>query len=177
MLVAELDIDWLVMDDLHLVRDPDVLAGLDLLLGLLHEEVGVVLIGRSEPPLSLARWRAEGRMIEVRGPALAFTETEARQMFAHLGIEISDADLARIVTSTEGWAVGLRLAAVSMTSSEASRAVPDISGDQREVSDYLFAEIIHQLPDGIYDFLVATCSPSNYPWSWPRICPAVLMPE
>lgn len=162
LLTDDAGIRWLVLDDLHLVRHPDVAAGLDLLLSAITDVVGVVIGARFEPPIPLPRWRVEGRLVEAHGPELAFSEAEARQLFAHLDAGVDEADIARLVVSTEGWAAGLRLAAVSIVGGGAMRgAPPEIAGDQREVADYLFTEIVRHLPAQTRDFLLDTAVPEQ----------------
>ncbi|SDT45778.1 LuxR C-terminal-related transcriptional regulator [Jiangella sp. DSM 45060] len=153
---------WLVLDDLQRIRNADVTAGLDLFLAELPPDVGMVLVCRSVPGLSVHRLRLDGALHEVGSADLAFTEPEAAAMFAGLGRPLGEADITRLVARTEGWAAGLRLAAVSLAAAPDTGAfISDFEGNQGAVGDYLFAEIVQHLPADQYDFLLRTCAPEQ----------------
>ncbi|MBZ2195876.1 AAA family ATPase [Occultella gossypii] len=153
---------WLVLDDVHRLRSPDVLVGLDALLADLPPGLGVVLISRYEPDLNLHRLRLSGAIHDVRAEDLAFTESEASDLFERVGSTLSPLDVARVVARTEGWAAGLRLAAVSLAgASDPSLLLAQFEGDRREVADYLFTEVVQHLPDDTLSFLLATCAPEQ----------------
>jgi LuxR family maltose regulon positive regulatory protein len=157
--MADSGVHRLVLDDVHRLRDADVLAGLDILLA---ETVGVelVLVGRSEPAVSLHRLRLADRLDEIRAPDLAFTADEAHELFTLLDVPARPSEVARLVVRTEGWAAGLRLAAVSVAAAtDPDTFVAAFEGDERTVADYLFAEIIQHLSPDLVEFLLATCTP------------------
>ncbi len=101
----------LILDDAHLVRDPDDLAVLELLAGEGDGRLRLVLAGRT-PVLRAHRLRAEGRLTEFGPPDLAFTPQETAQLLAAHGLAVTDRLATALWRQTEGWAVGLRLAAV-----------------------------------------------------------------
>ncbi|CCH77636.1 putative LuxR family transcriptional regulator [Nostocoides japonicum T1-X7] len=153
---------WLVLDDAQRLTDPAVLAGLDLLLADPPPGLGVVLVARWDPPVSLHRLRLAGLLHEVRAADLAFTEPEAAELFSAIRVALSGADVARLVARTEGWAAGLRLAAVSLSdTADPTAFVAAFEGDQRAVADYLFAEIVQHLPADLHRFLLDTCIPEQ----------------
>ncbi|WP_165962894.1 LuxR C-terminal-related transcriptional regulator [Occultella glacieicola] len=162
VLDATQPVRWLVLDDLHRIRSADVLAGLESLLNDLPPGLGVVLISRHEPELNLHRLRLTGTLRDIRTDDLAFTEAEASELFERVGSSLSPLDLARVVGRTEGWAAGLRLAAVSLSgSSDPSGFLAQFEGDRREVADYLFTEVVQHLPEHTYEFLLRTCTPEQ----------------
>ena len=122
----------------------------------------MILICRSDPALELHRLRLTGELHEIRAADLEFTIDEAGAMLSLLDVEVEADDLQRLVTRTEGWAAGLRLAAVSLADT-ADRAafVASFDGDERAVADYLFAEYLRHLPGELADFLIATCVPEQ----------------
>lgn len=160
--IASSNLRWLVLDEVHRLHDPDVLAGLDVLLAEAPADVGVVLISRSEPRIALHRLRLSDRVADIRWHDLAFTEAEAGTLFRLMHAPAQPSEVARLVSRTEGWAAGLRLAAVSVSAArDPADFVAAFEGDQRTVADYLFAEIIQHLPEDLVDFLVSTCVPKQ----------------
>jgi LuxR family maltose regulon positive regulatory protein len=149
----------LVLEDLHEVQDQEALRGLDLLLTMLPEGFRVVLIARSDPALSLHRLRVAGELSEIRQSALAFDREEAVALLAQHGVALDDPEVDRLVERTEGWAVGLRLAALSLedrTGEERAAAVRAFAGDNRAVADYLGAEVLDRVPEELRRFLLLT---------------------
>lgn len=158
--IAESHLRCLVLDDVHRLQHPAVLEGVDLLVAELPHTITIVLLARSTPELSLYSLVADGSLREVDGPDLAFTPGEAQALFAQVTDRVEPSDVSRLVARTEGWAVGLRLAAVSVsTVPDPDVFIATFEGDQRTVADYLFAEIIRHLPRHRFEFLLATCAP------------------
>src|SRR5690242_6208620 len=104
----------LVIDDLHELACPDGFAQLTRLLTHLPGDVHAVLATRRDLPLRLHQLRLAGQLAEIRAADLRFTEDETRQLLDAAGITLSDAGVARLQQRTEGWAAGLRLAAISL---------------------------------------------------------------
>ena len=104
----------LVLDDLHLLTDPTVLDGLDYLLRNAGAGLRLVVSARMDPPLPLHRYRLAGELTEIRASDLAFTIAEAGLLLARHGITLTADSLECLTRRTEGWAAGLRLAAISM---------------------------------------------------------------
>ncbi|MCK0113589.1 LuxR C-terminal-related transcriptional regulator [Ornithinimicrobium sp. F0845] len=159
-------VEWgsacLVLDDVHVLQDEDVLAGLDVLLTQAPAQFRVVMAGRSEPTVSLHRLRLDASLAEVVSTDLVFTEAEAADLFAALGTRLNSSEVARLVARTEGWAAGLRLAATSVEGTESPAAfIAAFEGDHRAVADYLFAEVIQHLAEDLVEFLRATCAPEE----------------
>ncbi len=153
---------WLVLDDVQVLRDPEVMASLDLFLAGLPAGFGVVLMCRSDPSLNLNRLRLLGQLTELRAEGLAFTDAEAAQLLTESSIGIDPTDLHRLVALTEGWVAGLRLAMVSLAASDdAAGFISSFASNERAVADYLFAEVLNHLPPAMIDFLVSTSVPQQ----------------
>jgi ATP/maltotriose-dependent transcriptional regulator MalT len=61
------------------------------------------------------------------------------------------------VARTEGWAAGLRLAALSLADHPApERFAADFSGSDRTVAEYLLAEVLERQPPQVRDLLLRT---------------------
>jgi LuxR family maltose regulon positive regulatory protein len=148
----------LVLDDLHELTDPTVIAGLEFVVRHAPAQLRLVIGTRAEPDLSLYRLRVAGELTELRTPDLAFTQKEAGELLAEQGMTLTEAELALLWARTEGWAAGLRLAGLSLTDHpEPGRFVEEFTGDHRTVADYLVGEVLSRLPAPDRDFLLQTC--------------------
>jgi LuxR family maltose regulon positive regulatory protein len=147
----------LVIDDLHELRSVDALAWVDRFLARLPPRLQVVLATRETPQLALHRRRLAGGLTELRGSELRFSQDEAKDLLVGAGIALSDEALARLYERTEGWAAGLRLAAISLTGHpEPERFVREFSGSERTVAGYLVAEVLERQPAEVRDLLLHT---------------------
>ncbi|HET8754539.1 MAG TPA: AAA family ATPase, partial [Solirubrobacteraceae bacterium] len=148
----------LVIDDLHHLTSGEALRGLDRLLGRVPAELRVILAGRRDPPLALHRLRLAGELTEIRAADLQFTADEAGALIGGAGVTLDAADLARLNERAEGWAAGLRLAAMSLARHDApSRFVAEFSGSERTIADYLLGEVLSTQPPEIRHLLLRTC--------------------
>ncbi|HEY8519842.1 MAG TPA: LuxR C-terminal-related transcriptional regulator [Gammaproteobacteria bacterium] len=148
---------WLVLDDLHEVRSDETLRQLELLLLRAPDTMRFVLSTRHDLRLGLHRLRLEGELTEIRRDDLRFTLEEARALMAGCGVALSDAALERLVAKTEGWAAGLRLAALSLVRhADPERFAADFSGSERTVAEYLLAEVLDRQPDDVRRLLLRT---------------------
>ncbi|WP_205739617.1 LuxR C-terminal-related transcriptional regulator [Georgenia sp. SYP-B2076] len=121
----------------------DVAAGLDHLLRRSHERLRLVLLTRADPLLPLHRYRLAGTLTEIRTADLAFTPDEARVLLAAAGLDLSPVAADAVTARTQGWAAGLRLAALALaTRAEPEQAVHDLRGDTGAVAEYLIAELL-----------------------------------
>ena len=147
----------LVIDDLHELDSEDALAWLEMLLARLPAQLRVVLATREEPALGLHRLRLAGELTELRGPELRFSLDETCTLFRAGGTTLSDAAAASLHERTEGWAAGLRLAAISLaTHPDPERFVSEFSGSERTVAGYLLAEVLERQPPEVRDLLLRT---------------------
>jgi len=147
----------LVIDDLHELASPDALAQLTRLLVNLPPNVHAVLATRRDLPLRLQQLRLAGELAEIRAADLRFTERETRELLEASGIVLSEAGVVLLHQRTEGWAAGLRLAAISLAGHpDPERFVTAFSGSDRTVAEYLIAEMLERQPDEIKDLLLRT---------------------
>ena len=154
--VARSDIT-LVIDDLHELNSPEALAQLARLLVNLHPHVHAVLATRHDLRLHLHRLRLADELAEIRAADLRFTERETRELLDASGITLSEAGIALLYRRTEGWAAGLRLAAISLAGHpDPERFVAEFSGSDRTVAEYLLAEMLERQPDDVKDLLLRT---------------------
>ena len=105
---------WLVIDDLHELCSDDAFRQLELLLMRAPAVLRFVLLSRRELRLGLHRLRLEGELTEIRAADLRFSLDESRALFESAGVQLSESGVALLAERTEGWAAGLRLAALSL---------------------------------------------------------------
>jgi LuxR family maltose regulon positive regulatory protein len=147
----------LVIDDLHELRSQEALDLLESFLTRLPPTVRAVLATREEPRLGLHRVRLAGALTEVRAGDLRFSEDETRELLESVGIRLSDEGLALLCERTEGWAAGVRLAALSLTGhADPERFVREFSGSERTVAGYLLAEVLERQPPDARALLLRT---------------------
>src|SRR3954454_9621168 len=94
----------LVLDDLHLIEQPEALRALTLLIERAPAGLHVAATARADPPLELPRMRARGQLLEVRAEDLRFSRDEAAAMLHGLGLDVEPAQLESLQSQTEGWA-------------------------------------------------------------------------
>src|SRR5919107_553403 len=142
----------LVIDDLHELASREALAQLEVLLAGRPELLKVVLASQRDPQLGLHRLRLTDQLTELRAAELRFTPEEARELLATSGIVLADESLALLHARTEGWAAGLRLAALSLADHpDPERFVAEFSGSDRMVAEYLLAELLDRQPNDVQD--------------------------
>jgi LuxR family transcriptional regulator, maltose regulon positive regulatory protein len=148
---------WLVIDDMHELRSAQALAQLELLVMRAPPELRFVLATRHDLRLGLHRLRLEGELSEIRTADLQFTRAEARELLTAAGVALPEPALAMLHDRTEGWAAGLRLAALSLAGHEdPERFAAEFSGSERTVSDYLLAEVLERQSDEVRRLLLRT---------------------
>lgn len=148
----------LVLDDYHLIDAAPVDAALAFLLDHLPPSMHVVLVTREDPQLPLARYRARGELTELRAADLHFTPSEAEEFLNRvMGLDLSQHDVAALETRTEGWIVGLHLAALSMQGRrDVASFIQAFTGSHRFVLDYLLEEVLQKQTEAVQDFLIRT---------------------
>ena len=163
----------LVVDDYHVVTDLGIHTSLDFFLDHAPPQLHVAITTREDPPLSLPRRRARQKLTEVRAADLRFTLSEAAELLnSIMRLGLTSADIAALEQRTEGWAVGLQMAALSLQGrSDQHDFIAAFAGDDRYIADYLLEEVIQRQPPAVHDFLVKT---SFLPRLNAALCDAVL---
>jgi LuxR family transcriptional regulator, maltose regulon positive regulatory protein len=148
----------LVLDDYHLVDSGPVHESVAFLLENLPPGLRVVVCGRADPPLPLARLRARGQLAELRAADLRFTGEEAVALLGEAaGPGLPGTAVAALTARTEGWAAGLQLAGLSLRGrADAAGFVAAFSGSHRFVLDYLADEVLDGQPGPVRAFLLET---------------------
>jgi LuxR family maltose regulon positive regulatory protein len=154
----------LVLDDFHVIQDQFILSVLEILLSSPPPPLYLVLLTREDPPLPLARLRGNNQLTEIRAGDLRFTQTEADRFLNEvMSLSLSRADIAALEDKTEGWIVGLQLAAIAMQSqptvqvrSDSSAFIAALSGSHRFILSYLTEQVLDRQPQEIRHFLLQT---------------------
>jgi LuxR family maltose regulon positive regulatory protein len=148
---------WLVIDDVHELRSAHAMRQLELLLMRAPAGLRFVLATRHDLRLGLHRLRLEGELTEIRAADLRFTLEEARALFEAAGVRLSGQALALLYERTEGWAAGLRLAALSLAGhADPDRFAAEFSGSERTVAEYLLAEVLDRQSEPARRLLLRT---------------------
>lgn len=164
----------LVLDDYHRIEAKPVDQALSFLIENAPPQMHLVITTREDPNLPLGRLRASGQLNEIRAADLRFTHAEAGDFLNQaMGLGLSAEKIAALEARTEGWIVGLQLAALSMRGqTDSGRFVESFTGSHQFVLDYLVEEVLLQQPERIQTFLLSTsilkplCGP---------LCDAVLL--
>ena len=148
----------LVLDDFHVITAPQIHDALIFCLDNLPPQMHLILAGRTDPPWPLARRRARGEMAELRTNDLRFTSEEAATFLNKvMKLDLPPEDVATLEHRTEGWIVGLQMAALSIQGQEdTSSFIQAFAGSHRFILDYLMEEVLDQQAPAIQDFLLKT---------------------
>lgn len=148
----------LVLDDYHLIETEAIHSSLNMLLEHHPLPFRIVITTRADPPLALARLRSRDQVTETRTADLRFTREEAAAFLNRIHqLDLPEEDIAFLEERTEGWIVGLQLAALSLhRQSDRHAFVSAFAGDDRYIVDYLLQEVLQQQPPAVHSFLLQT---------------------
>jgi LuxR family maltose regulon positive regulatory protein len=148
----------LVLDDHHLVSAPQLHEGIAFLLEHQPHNLHLVISTRADPPLPVFRLRARGYLTELRTDDLRFAPGEATSFLnTVMGLDLTLADVEALETRTEGWIVGLQLAALSLQGrTDARQFIAAFNGSHHYVPEYLTEEVVRRQTEPVRRFLVGT---------------------
>jgi LuxR family transcriptional regulator, maltose regulon positive regulatory protein len=141
----------------HELVSPTARRQLELLIMRAPPALRFVLAARHDLRLGLHRLRLEGELTEIRADDLRFSLAEARELLAAAGVELTELALRLLHERTEGWAAGLRLAALSLAGHpDPGRFAAEFSGSERTVAEYLLAEVLERQNEEVRRLLLRT---------------------
>ena len=147
----------LVVDDVHVLGNSECRAALSVLADHVPAGSRLALAGRAEPPLRVARLRAEGKILEIGPDDLSLTCDEASSLLRNVDLTLAEDDVAELHERTEGWPAGLYLAALYLREGGSfASASFSFGGDDRFVSDYLESEFLSRISRRQRVFLTRT---------------------
>ena len=148
----------LVLDDYHLIESQDIHQGLSFWLEHQPPTMHLVIAGRSDPPLPLAKMRARREMTEIRESDLRFSIDESDNLLNQfLGLNLSREDIKAMVNRTEGWIAGLQLASIALQGKkDMSGYIQGFTGSQEYIADYLSDEVMNHQSKQVQEFLLKT---------------------
>jgi len=148
----------LVLDDYHVIETPAIHESLAFLIGHMPPQLHLVIAGRADPPLPLARLRGRGQVNELRSSDLRFTLGESGVFLNEsMGLHLSDDSIAALESRTEGWIASLQMAAVSMQGrNNALDFIEAFSGTHHYIMDYLLEEVLERQEVSVREFLLKT---------------------
>jgi len=148
---------WLVIDDVHELGSAEAIRQLELLVMRAPAQLRLVLATRHDLRLGLHRLRLQGELTEIRASDLRFSLEESQALFQGGGIELPGAVIAMLHERAEGWAAGLRMAALSLAGHpDPERFAAEFSGTERTVAEYLLAEVLARQPPEVRRLLLRT---------------------
>lgn len=147
-----------ILDDLHSVHEASVHTAIAFLIEHQAPQLQLIFASRCDPPFSLARLRGQGKLLEYRTQDLRFTLEEADRFCNEvMQFSLPPGQVETLAARTEGWIVGLQLAAVSLNNTaDKARFIASFAGDDRHITDFLLDEVLRTRSAQIQDFLLHT---------------------
>jgi LuxR family maltose regulon positive regulatory protein len=166
----------LILDDYHIITNPQIHAGMEFLLAHIPPSVHLILSSRSEPPFSLGRARMYGELLELRPDDLRLSADESDRFLREtVGVTLSPTEQATLQRRTEGWIAGLHLAGLALRGQQKPGDVLErFNGSQRSLFDYFAEEVLARQPAEVQQFLLSTAPLHTFT---PQLCAAVLTEE
>jgi LuxR family maltose regulon positive regulatory protein len=117
----------------------------------------VAVASRRRLAVPLARLRGHRLLVELAARELAMTRLEAAMLLDSAGVRLEAGQVDRLVALTEGWPVGLYLAALSIQEQDGSpEAIDQLSGSDRLLAAYIRDEVLGDLAEDELTFLRRT---------------------
>ncbi len=147
-----------VLDDYHLIHSTEIHEAVQYLLDNLPPQFHIVICSRQELPFSVANLRAKAQLIEFKDSELCFSKGDASEYINQkIGLNLDENEITTLVEYTEGWIVGLRLAALSLAGTEKKDPfISRLGTSNRFIAGYLFDEVLQRQSEEIQTFLLQT---------------------
>jgi ATP/maltotriose-dependent transcriptional regulator MalT len=153
-----------VLDDYQFIESQAVNEIVAYVLDNHLPHMSLVIATRSDPTLPLARLRGRDQLVEIRTDDLRFTQQETVEFLNQvMGLDLTAEDIAALESRTEGWIVGLQMAAIAMQSrlslqgrQDVSDFIQSFSGSHHYILEYLGEEVLNRQSDDIQTFLLHT---------------------
>lgn len=148
----------LILDDYHVIQNASIHEAMAFLLDHLPGNLHLIISTRVDPPWPLSRFRARGKLVEIRSTDLRFTIEETAQFLNEvMKLDLSTENISALESRTEGWIASLQLAAISMRGrKDITGFIQSFSGSHIYVAEYLMDEVLGRQPEGVTRFLLQT---------------------
>ena len=151
----------IILDDYHHIHSSTIHNLVNGFIENLPPNAHMILSTRSDPPLNLANWRAQGNLSEIRQADLCFNEAEALSFYKqNIAYDFSLDELSILNEKIEGWAAGMQLAASAISKQtdkhRIQQFIRSFKGTNRYILDYLIEEVLKNQPEEIQEFLLCT---------------------
>jgi LuxR family maltose regulon positive regulatory protein len=147
----------IILDDFHLIRSPLALESFEYFRDTAPRNIVIVLLGRQDPPLGVARLRVRDELLEIRERDLRLTADEIGEMAENSGLAVDAEAVAHLRTISSGWAAAVRMALLSASASaDPSAAIGALDVHDRALSDFFSEEVLSDMPDEGREFLLST---------------------
>ena len=148
----------LVLDDYHLIHHQDIHDALAFFLDNLPPPMHLIIVSRSDPPIPLARLRAQGQLTEIRAAQLGFSLADGETFLNQIkSLNLSQASIQTLIERTDGWVAALQMVSIALQGkSDVSDYIQEVTGNQDYIADFLTEEVIQQQPIEIQDFILKT---------------------
>ena len=149
---------FIILDDFHLISHKEIFDAVNFLLAHMPPNIHLIILTRSDPPLSTSRLRSQNELLEIRISDLSFSVNEIATFFnKKLKLGLNESDIYSLKSKTEGWIAGLQLAALSMQElSDKTGFIEALAGSNRYIMDYLIEEVLRKQSDELQEFLLKT---------------------
>jgi LuxR family transcriptional regulator, maltose regulon positive regulatory protein len=148
----------LVVDDFHLICSHPIHSAITALLEGLPSNLHLYISTRADPPLPLARLRSQDQLVELYSPDLRLS-LEETGLFMERALEqsLDIEDIKSLSGRTEGWVMGLQMAALALHSCQDMPGfIKDFTASNRFILDYLLETVLQRQPPQIQSFLLQT---------------------
>ncbi|MCL2332067.1 MAG: LuxR C-terminal-related transcriptional regulator [Actinomycetia bacterium] len=143
----------MVLDDFHLIENPDIIAFIERFLQSSLENRSIILITRENPRINISELRARNHVHDLQEEELRFTENELTLYLQQQNIAVTPRVLREISRDTDGWAFAISLVARSL------RRAPGYSGYARSamkknIFELMSTETLNLVSEQLQRFLV-----------------------
>jgi LuxR family transcriptional regulator, maltose regulon positive regulatory protein len=147
-----------IVDDFHHAARNVAAAMTDLVERWPCWNVQLVLSSRFDPAVRLHRLRLSGELSEIRDRDLRFSLTESRDLLAKFGVQMAGPDLALLQQRSEGWAVAVQMAALSLRGTgDPVRIARTLDFRSHAIGEYFVCEVLSHQPPEVVEFMLDTC--------------------
>jgi LuxR family maltose regulon positive regulatory protein len=142
-----------VLDDLHLIGDPDVLEQLTYFIERAPDAFRFVLIARVRPALPLGRWAVRSLMAEVPEALLSMDAVQAAALVHSVAeTEVSDELVDWLIASAGGWPAALSLGGQILgRPGRRSNVTRSLTARQGLFFEYVVGEVLSGLRSEVRD--------------------------